>query len=134
MDTIRPWIEWVAMGLDVLAVLVIVAGVILATVKVGIFRALLRLGPSDGESRYKQQLGNGLLMGLDLLVAADLIRTVALESTLYNVATLGLLVVVRILLTWSLVIELEGRWPWQPFPARVDGDGAEPSRKSVNST
>ncbi len=134
MDTVRQVIEWAAVGLDILAVLVIVAGVIVATVKGGMLRALLRLGPSGIQSRYKQQLGNGLLMGLDLLVAADLIRTVALESTLYNVATLGLLVVVRILLTWSLVIELEGRWPWQPFPARVDGDAAEPRRKSVNST
>ncbi len=88
------------MRLDVLAVLVIVAGVILATVKGGMLRALLRLGPSAGESRYKQQLGNGLLMGLDLLVAADLIRTVALESTLYKVATIGLMVLFRILLTW----------------------------------
>jgi uncharacterized membrane protein len=134
MDTIRPWIEWVAMGLDVLAVLVIVAGVIVATVKGGMLRALLRLGPSGIQSRYKQQLGNGLLMGLDLLVAADLIRTVALESTLYNVATLGLLVVVRILLTWSLVIELEGRWPWQPLPATGGRDGAEPQREPANST
>jgi uncharacterized membrane protein len=103
-------------------------------VKVGLLRALLRLEPSDGEFRYKQQLGNGLLMGLDLLVAADVIRTVALESTLYNVATLGLLVVVRILLTWSLVIELEGRWPWQPLPATGEDDGTEPRFESVTST
>jgi uncharacterized membrane protein len=134
MDTIRPWIEWVTMGLDVLAVLVILAGVILATVKVGIFRALLRLGPSEGESRYKQQLGNGLLMGLDLLVASDVIRTVVLESTLYNVATLGLLVVVRILLTWSLAIELEGRLPWQAFPASDVGGATEHPRQTGDST
>ena len=125
-------IEWAAFGLDILAVSVIVAGVVVATLKVGIFHALFRLDQSSSESRFKQQLGNGLLMGLDLLVAADVIRTVALESTLYNVATLGLLVVVRILLTWSLVIELEGRWPWQPLPAAADGD-AEPQR-SADST
>lgn len=134
METIRAWIEWVAFGLDVLAVLVIVAGVILATVRVGIFRALLRLGPSDGEFRYKQQLGNGLLMGLDLLVASDVIRTVALESTLRNVATLGLLVVVRILLTWSLAIELEGRLPWKPPPDLGEEDVNEPPRRTVDST
>jgi uncharacterized membrane protein len=134
MDTIRPVIEWATVGLDILAVLVIVAGVIVATVKGGMLRALLRVGPSGVESRYKQQLGNGLLMGLDLLVAADVIRTVALESTLYNVATLGLLVVVRILLTWSLMIELEGRWPWQPLPAAVDGGAAELPRRTVAST
>jgi uncharacterized membrane protein len=58
-------------------------------------------------------VGNGLLTGLDLLVASDVIRTVALASTPANVATLGLLVLVRVLLTWSLVVEIEGRWPWQ---------------------
>ena len=108
--------EWVAVGLDMLAVLVIVAGVIAATVKFGLIHALFHLGKLSNGSSYKQQVGNGMLMGLDLLVAADVIRTVALKLTLYNVATLGLLVVVRIMLTWSLVVELEGRWPWQPRP------------------
>jgi uncharacterized membrane protein len=52
-------------------------------------------------------------MGLTLLVAADVIRTVALELTLMNVAVLGLLVVVRTLLSWTLALEMEGHWPWQ---------------------
>jgi uncharacterized membrane protein len=106
--------EWAAVGLDILAVVVIVAGVIVAIARFGLIRSLLHFGQSSDGSTYRQQVGNGLLMGLDFLVAGDVIRTVALESTLYNVATLGLLVVVRILLTWSLIVELEGRWPWQP--------------------
>jgi uncharacterized membrane protein len=113
MESIRSVIEWAAVGLEILAVLIIAAGVIVATVKCGVIRALFHLDESSVESRYKQQVGNGLLMGLDLLVAADVIRTVALEATLYNVGTLGLLVLVRIVLTWSLVVELEARWPWQ---------------------
>ena len=56
----------------------------------------------------------GVLLGLDLLIAADIIRTVTLEQTLENVAALGLLVIVRTFLAWSLVLEAEGRWPWQP--------------------
>ncbi len=127
METIRSAIEWAAFGLDILAVVVIVAGVVIATLRCGPIRALLHLDQMNVESRYKQQLGNGLLMGLDLLVAADVIRTVALEVTLYNVATLGLLVIVRILLTWSLVVELEARWPWQPRSATGGGDPAERS-------
>ena len=59
-------------------------------------------------------------MGLDLLVAADVIRTVTLDATLGSVAALGLLVIVRIVLTWSLMVELDGRWPWQP-PRGGDG-------------
>jgi uncharacterized membrane protein len=116
METIRSVMEWSAVGIDILAVVVILAGVVVATLNRSVIRAFSRLDRPGVESHFKQQVGNGLLMGLDLLVAADVIRTVALESTLRNVATLGLLVAVRIVLTWSLVIELEGRWPWQPRP------------------
>ncbi len=54
------------------------------------------------------------MLGLEILVAADIIETVALETTLVSVAVLGLLVLIRILLSWSLAVETEGRWPWQP--------------------
>jgi uncharacterized membrane protein len=53
------------------------------------------------------------LLGLEFLVAADIIRTVALEPTMQNVIILGLLVVIRTFLSWSLVVEIEGRWPWR---------------------
>ena len=62
---------------------------------------------------FKQAFSRGVLLGLDLLIAADIIRTVTLEPTLENVAALGLLVVVRTFLSWALVLEAEGRWPWQ---------------------
>ena len=54
-----------------------------------------------------------MLLGLELLVAADVVRTVAIEPTLSNVAVLGLLVAVRTILSWSLAVEMEGSWPWQ---------------------
>jgi uncharacterized membrane protein len=69
-------------------------------------------------SRYygdlKVRLGKALLLGLEILVAADIVRTVALEATLESVAILGLLVLIRTFLSWALVVEIEGRWPWQP--------------------
>jgi uncharacterized membrane protein len=61
----------------------------------------------------KQSLGRSLLLGLEILVAADVVRTVALEATLESVAVLGLLVLIRTFLSWALVVEIEGRWPWQ---------------------
>jgi uncharacterized membrane protein len=124
MDAIRAAMEWAALGVDVLAVLVIVVAVAVATLRWGPIRALFRVEGSGMETRYKRQVGNGLLTGLDLLVASDVIRTVALEATLANVATLGALVVVRVLLTWSLVVEIEGRWPWQPRPGAFDAGAA----------
>jgi len=54
-----------------------------------------------------------LLLGLEFLVAADIIRTVALSPTMQNVVTLGLLVLIRTFLSWALVVEVEGTWPWQ---------------------
>jgi hypothetical protein len=57
-------------------------------------------------------------------VAADVIRTVALEPTLQNVMILGLLVLIRTFLGWALVVEIEQRWPWQPEVREAAGDGA----------
>jgi uncharacterized membrane protein len=114
MDAIRAAMEWASVAIDVLAVLVIVLAVAVATLRWGPIRALFHRDQTGTGARYKRQVGNGLLTGLDLLVASDVIRTVALETSLVNVGTLGVLVVVRVLLTWSLVVELEGRWPWEP--------------------
>ena len=62
----------------------------------------------------------GVLVGLDLLIAADIIGTVRREPTLESVAALGLLIFVRTFLAWSLVLEAEGRWPWQaPWSAPI---------------
>jgi uncharacterized membrane protein len=67
----------------------------------------------DAYTQYMTRLGKALLLGLELLVAADIIRTVALAPTLPNVLILGVLVVVRTFLSWSLVVEMEGHWPWK---------------------
>jgi uncharacterized membrane protein len=74
---------------------------------------------SDLGSRYQElkvRLGKALLLGLEILVAADIVRTVALEATLQSVLVLGLLVLIRTFLSWALVVEIEGRWPWTIRP------------------
>ena len=63
--------------------------------------------------QFKRLMARGLLVGLDLLIAADVIKTVTLEPTLENILGLGLLVLIRTFLSWSLVLEVEGKWPWQ---------------------
>ena len=62
---------------------------------------------------FRRTLGRSILTGLELLVAADIIRTVAVEPTLQRVLVLGLIVVIRTFLSMSLQVEIEGRWPWQ---------------------
>lgn len=71
--------------------------------------------PAKGYSAFKQTFGRGLLLGLEILVAADLLWTVAVDPTWENLAALGVLVVIRTFLSWSLEVELEGHWPWQRY-------------------
>ncbi|MDG2437818.1 MAG: DUF1622 domain-containing protein [Ilumatobacter sp.] len=109
--------EWI----EVLAVCVIAASVVIA-VTIGVRTAFVT-GAVAGVEAVKRQVGRGLLLGLDLLIAADIIRTVTLQPTLENVAALGLLVIVRTFLAWSIVVELWGRWPWQP-EERLSGENS----------
>lgn len=113
MKTIHEIIEWAAFGIELLAVAVIVGGVVIIAVKRGTVRYLFKLDKEGAYESSKHQLGKTLLLGLELLVAADVVRTVALEPTLNNVGVLGLLVLIRTFLSWSMVVEIEGRWPWQ---------------------
>jgi uncharacterized membrane protein len=109
---ILVWIEYAALVIEILAV-VIIAGAIFYAMGHYLFQAAIR---PEHEEQYKQlkgRLGRALLLGLEILVAADIVRTVALEATLESVAVLGLLVLIRTFLSWALVVEIEGRWPWQ---------------------
>ena len=111
---IRSVIEWAALSIEVLGALVIVAGVMRVAIIRGTVRYLFQLDKPGAYESYKHQMGRSLLLGLEFLVAGDVVRTVALEPTLNNVAVLGLLVLIRTFLAWSLVVEMERRWPWQP--------------------
>ena len=87
-----------------------------------LFKALRQADRDPLYRELKSSLGASLLLGLEILVAADIVRTVALEATLQSVAVLGLLVLIRTFLSWALVVELEGRWPWQPASQAADGE------------
>jgi len=114
IGVVRNVIEWASLGIEVLGALIIIAGVIQVVITHGTVRFLTKLEKPGAFESYKHQLGRTLLLGLELLVAGDVVRTVALEPTLNNVSVLGVLVVIRTFLSWSLFVEIEGRWPWQP--------------------
>lgn len=116
--TIRTAIEWAALGIEMLGALVIIVGVLRVAITRGTVRFLLKVDEAEAYESYKHQIGRSLLLGLEFLVAGDVVRTVALEPTLINVAVLGLLVLVRTFLAWTLSVEIEGRWPWQPRQPR----------------
>jgi len=110
----KYWIELVSLGIELIAVMIIVFAVLYGTLHF-VFQTLQKqLVAKERFRQYKHRLGRALLLSLEILVAADVIRTIALEPTLANVSVLGLLVLIRTFLSWSLVVEIEGRWPWQP--------------------
>lgn len=111
MDTAHTLIQIGASTIEVMAVALVVGAFFWASV-----RFLLHTGrhASDAYERYKFLLGKSLSLALEFLVAADVIRTVILPPTLTNIAVLGAVVLIRTFLSWSLVVEMEGRWPWQP--------------------
>jgi uncharacterized membrane protein len=111
--TVLEWIEIASLGIEVLAVFIIVVAVIYGTGRYVYQFFHVRKTPGDDYIQYKHGLGRSLLLVLEILVAADVVRTVALEPTFQSVGVLGLLIFIRTFLSWSLVVEVEGRWPWQ---------------------
>ncbi len=69
--------------------------------------------------QYRRQVGKGILLGLELLVAADIIRTVAVQPTFESVGVLAAVVLIRTFLSFTLEVEMTGRWPWQHAPGKV---------------
>ena len=126
IEAIRNAIEWAALGIELLGAIVIVAGVLRVAITRGTVRFLLKLDEPGAYESYKHQIGRSLLLGLEFLVAGDVVRTVALEPTLVNVAVLGLLVLVRTFLSWTLTVEIESRWPRQARPAQGARAGVAP--------
>jgi len=84
-----------------------------AAIAAGVAVGRLARHESSIYQRFRQQLGRAILLGLELLVAGDIVRTVAAEPSLTSVAVLGIIVLIRTFLSFSLEVELTSRWPWQ---------------------
>jgi uncharacterized membrane protein len=127
---VTKWVEHAATGIELLAVAIVVAVILVATV-LYLLQILARRVDASTYRNYRHQVARALLLGLEILVAADVIRTVALEPTLQNVLILGLLVLIRTFLGWSLVVEIEERWPWQSPDASGQSAGAGHSGENL---
>ena len=110
MPDFKQIAEVVSLAVDGTGVLVIVLGLVIASVRFSLPGARRA---SDGYRQYRQNLGKAILLGLEFMVAGDIIRTVAVDPTLRSVLVLGLIVLIRTFLSLSLEVELEGRLPWQ---------------------
>jgi uncharacterized membrane protein len=122
--------EWVSRGFEVVAIAVLVAGFVW-----GAFIALrARFAGREQESYIvlRRYFGRTILLGLEILVAADLIRTVAVDQTWENVLGLGLIVLIRTFLSFSLEVEMDGVWPWRRRAAGVtEADAPREDERSV---
>lgn len=107
--TFTDAIETVGKAIDALGVATIVLGIVAATV----FLARRHRGLDDALRTYRQGVGRAILLGLEFLVAADIIRTVAVEPSFAGAGVLAIIVIIRTFLSFSLELELTGRWPWQ---------------------
>jgi uncharacterized membrane protein len=111
MDT-KHTIELIGTAFEVAGVAVIVIGTILAFGRYIVTLIRFRDGPAAFRG-LRLYLGRSIVLGLELLVAADIIRSVAIDPTFVSVGVLGLIVLVRTFLSWSLEVEINGEWPWQ---------------------
>lgn len=103
---------------DVVRVVETVGAGIMVAGGVGAFavfvRSVLRARPSGSAYRtLRRDLGRSILLGLEVLIVADIIRTIIVAPTLESVAVLGIIVVIRIILSFSLEVEIDGSWPWR---------------------
>lgn len=106
----KDWVELTGKTMDAAGTIVIVVGAVAAAVAAG--RGLARREPNVYRD-FRRFLGRSILLGLELLVAADIIRTVAVTPTLRSVGVLAAIVLIRTFLSFSLELEITGRWPWQ---------------------
>lgn len=108
---ISSLLEHVGTAIDVVGVGVMVIGAVAATWLAATAR---RRAPGSGiYEPYRRNLGRSILLGLEFLVAADIIKTVAVTPTFTSVGVLAIIVLIRTFLSWSLQLEIDGRWPWQ---------------------
>lgn len=111
----------IGLALDGTGVLIVAVGAIIA-----MLHASLRRPPGDHYRVLREDLGRAIVLGLEFLIAGDIIRSVVVDPTVINVLVLGLIVVIRTFLSMTLQLEVEGRWPWQR-----DREGQPPSRISA---
>jgi uncharacterized membrane protein len=117
MESFRRIMDIVGTSVDGVGVCIVVGGALVATA-----RLLVRRMHSTGNyySLYRQDVGRAILLGLEFLIAGDLIRTIVVAPTMQNVLVLGLIVLIRTFLSFSLQLEIEGKLPWWRDTSRTD--------------
>ena len=119
MESFRHIMEVVGTSVDGVGVFIVAGGMLVATARLAVHRAH---ETGNYYSLYRQDVGRAILLGLEFLIAGDIIRTVVVAPTLQNVVVLGMIVLIRTFLSLSLQLEIEGKLPWRRDVARQSQD------------
>lgn len=111
-----PALKLMTRAIEIGGIAVIVLGLLGASIAV-LWQVLRGSSGSEAFTLYRSNLGRAILLGLEFLVAADIINTVAIDPTLQSLLVLGGIVLIRTFLSFSLEVEIEGRWPWDRHKA-----------------
>lgn len=128
MKSGADWIHFVTHVVEIVGIAIIVVGAF-AALAMFLYRMGTKAAPHETlVSAFRSNLGRSILLGLEFLVAADIVNTVAIEPTVQSLIVLAGIVLIRTFLSFSLEVEIEGRWPWQRRgkPEEQASDGAEP--------
>ncbi len=127
--SIVPIAEWCAAAIEILGLLLITLFAVIS-----LFTGVVRLARGEPKEEVfrnvRQILGHGILLGLEFLVAADIVHTVAIEFTFKSVGVLAIIVLIRTFLSFTLDVELTGKWPWQRF-TKSTNKNIPPGNESV---
>ena len=110
-ELILEYLEQAGVAISLFAVAVIIFSFVFPTWQYA--RSYQKMDREQNFSRFKKELGSGLLLGLEILVVADVIETITTKPTFRSLAALAFLVAIRTVFSWTLFLEVEGRWPWQ---------------------
>ena len=110
--TFERWVELIGKGIDGIGIAIVVIGSLSALLPF-VWRTLVRDHSMESYRAVRRNLGKAILLGLEFLVAGDIIRTVAVSPTLGKVGVLAIIVLIRTFLSASLEVEIEGQWPWR---------------------
>jgi len=108
-------------AIEASGVLVVMLGSLLASYR--FMRSYRALPEGVAYTSYRRQLGRSIILGLEFLIAGDIIRTVVVDNTIESIVMLGLIVLIRTFLSMTLHLEVEGRWPWQTEKRAASNQG-----------
>lgn len=112
IEFLAPFAEWATAIMEVIGIVIIV-GIAFVALALAAFRLLQHDDRTEVLHTLRQRVGAGILLGLEFLVAADIIQTIAVELSFETVGVLAIVVLIRTFLSFTLEVELHGRWPWQ---------------------